>query len=358
MTNEFGIIPTRKKPRNNNKEGFIMISEFRNKVNCCRKFFILALGSFFLIWLYGHNLTWAQEKEYPNKPIKIVLPFSPGGVTDLAVRAMTDYLSQELKVPVLVENKGGAEGMIGASMVLKAPPDGYTLLAGSDPPLVWGPMFSPNPPYDPFKDFLPVGGFGVSAAGYAVHASSPLKTIADFVSEAKRNPGKLSAALTQIDHRLGFEKFKKVAGMDVKIIPFPAVGEAIAAVLGKHADLLCLSYPSLRPYINSGEVRLILVDFPLPGSSVPTFAEAGYPEAAGVAMFTALQVSAKTPKPIHEKLVTTLKRVANNPELRKKWENVGIIPDYKTPTEISDDLKKKWDTVSEFTKEFGPLFEK
>lgn len=98
-------------------------------MNYHKLFPVLALGSFFLVWLYGHNLGWAAEKEYPNQPIKVIVPYEPGGVVDLSTGMLSEYLTQELKVPMVIENRGGVGGMLGASMVLKAKPDGYTLLS-------------------------------------------------------------------------------------------------------------------------------------------------------------------------------------------------------------------------------------
>jgi len=332
---------------------YIMIAKFRNKINYGKIFSILAFGSFFLIWLSGHNLTWAQKEGYPNKPVKIVVPFNPGGFTDLSIRTMTAYLSQELGVPVVIVNKGGANGMIGAGLVLKARPDGYTILAGADPPLIYGPLASPNPGYDPFKDFLPLGGLGASPHVFTVHASSPFKTVADFVNGAKKNPGKLTAGLTQLDARLMFAKFKKAAGVDVKIIPFQRTSELISALLGKHVDLMGSTWANSRAYVEADEIRMLFLNFPVPGYSTPTFAEAGYPEAQTTVTRNGLLVSAKTPKPIYEKLVLTIERLSKNPELSKKWVRMGLMPDYKNPTEFTADLKRKWDIVSKLMKEMG-----
>jgi tripartite-type tricarboxylate transporter receptor subunit TctC len=330
-----------------------MRSEFRNKMSCSKVFFVLAFCLFFLFCLYGHDQSWAQQEGYPNKPIKIIVPFGPGASSDLAVRTMTDYLSKELKVPIIIENKPGADSMIGTVAVLKANPDGYTLLAGSDPALVHGPLGSPNPPYDPFKDLLPVGGYSVSPHVYTVYASSPFKTITDFVNEAKKNPGKVSVGATQLDSRLKVVKFEKVAGIDLKIIPFQATSELVSAIIGKHVDLMALTYAASSTYIKSGEIRLLFANFRIPGYSVPTLAEAGYPEAGTVVTRNGLLVSAKTPKSIYEKLVVTLERVSKNPELHQKLENLGLIPDYKTPTQFTDDTKKKWEIEGKLMEELG-----
>lgn len=330
-----------------------MKSEFRNKMSCRKMVFVLSLCSFYLFFFSGHDLSWAQQQGYPNKPIRIIIPTGPGGVSDLSVRVMADYLTAELKVPIIIDNKIGANGMIAGSTVLKADPDGYTILASSDASMIHGPLESPNPPYNSFRDFLTVGAYGVAPHVYTVYASSPFKTIMDFVNEAKKTPGKLSVGVTQLDSRLKVEKFKKVAGINVKIIPMPRVPELVSALIGKHIDLMGLSYAGSHPYIKSGEIRVLFSNFRIPGQSAPTLAEAGYPDAGTVVIRNAFSVSAKTPKPIYEKLVVTFERVAKKPDLHKKWEAMGIMPDYMSPAEFNADMKKKWDNEANLMEELG-----
>ena len=330
-----------------------MISKFRNEISCGKTFRFLAFCSFFFIWLCGHSLTWAQGEGYPSKPVKIVVPYSAGGGADLVMRALAGYLGKELGVPIIIENKSGADGMIGAATVLKAKPDGYTLLVASDAPMIHGPLGSPNPPYDPLKDFLIIGGTGVTPHVFTVPASSPFKTIGDLVSEAKRNPGRLSVGTNQIDGRLKIVKFEKVAAIDLTFVPFASTAEIVSAVLGKHIDMMVLTYAASRPYIDAGELRILLTNYRLPGRSAPTPAEAGYPDAEIVVARNGLAVSAKTPKPIHEKLVAAFERAHKNPELLKKWDKIGLIADYKNPTDFFDDMKKKWNIEGELVRELG-----
>jgi tripartite-type tricarboxylate transporter receptor subunit TctC len=313
---------------------------------------ILALISFSVVWLCGHNLVWAQE-EFPNKPITIVQPHEPGGLTDLPVRAMVDDLAKEFKVPMILEYKAGAASMLGISYVQRAKPDGYTLLAAGDSAMIIGPLQSPNPPFDSFKDFVSIGIYGNTVVAFGVHQSSPFKTLGEFVAEAKKNPGKLSVAITSLgnDNHFAFELFRKASGINVKMIPYKGPGEGVAAFLGRHVDMLVLSYVSFSPYVKSGEARLIAVGNPVPGSSIQSFAGTGYP--AEFARVSAFYVSAKTPKPIYEKLITSFKRVVTNPEVTKKFEMVGLIPGYKSPDEFNQFMKPKWDAYSALMEELG-----
>jgi tripartite-type tricarboxylate transporter receptor subunit TctC len=188
---------------------------------------------------------------------------------------------------------------------------------------------------------------------FGVHQSSPFKTLGEFVAEAKKNPGKLSVAITSLgnDNHFAFELFRKASGINVKMIPYKGPGEGVAAFLGRHVDMLVLSYVSFSPYVKSGEARLIAVGNPVPGSSIQSFANAGFPPE--FPRVSAFYVSSKTPKPIYDKLVVLFKRVVTSPEVTKKFESVGLIPRYGTPEEFNQFMKPKWDAYSALMEELG-----
>jgi tripartite-type tricarboxylate transporter receptor subunit TctC len=334
-----------------------MSSQIRKKMIYHKLFLVFALGSFFVIWLYGHSLIWAQEKVYPNQPIKVIVPMAPGGLIDLAARITADFVAQELKVPVIVENRAGAEGLLGGAMVLKAKPDGYTLLAGGDTTLASGPLQSPNPPFNPFRDFLAIGMLGSARGAYGVYSSSPFKTIEDFVKDAKKNPGNLSFGFPAVgsSNHLSVELFRKHSGADIKLVPYKGAPDAIAALLGKHIDMLALTYVAFLPYAKSGEARILAVSDSVPGTTFKTLQEAGFPQPGFRACdgFLAFQVSVNTPKPIYEKLVLAFERVAKNPELAVKLDNVGLTRTYKNPTDFNVFLKEKWLVYSEILEPLG-----
>ncbi len=329
-----------------------MDSKFRKKMNDHKLFPILALGSFFLIWLYGHNLLWAAEKEYPNHPIKMIVPYTPGGIVDQGSRITADYLAQELKVPVIIENKPGASGMLGSAAVLKAKPDGYTLLAAGDTPLVSGPLQSPNPPFNPFKDFLAICMLGSAPGAFAVYSSSPYKTFTEFVKDAKENPGKLSCGMTQPGSttHLTVELLRMYSGADIKVVPYKGPPEAMAALLGKHIDMACMTYVGLLPYAKSGEARIVAVTSSVSDTTIKTLAQLGFPQSTFLASdgILAFHVSPAIPKPIYEKLGLTFERLAKNPELAKKLDSVGITRNYKKPAELIEFMKEKWLVISDF----------
>jgi len=279
------------------------MSKSRKKTKCFKKTCVLALGLFFLLLINGYHPAWSAETEYPYKPIKIIIPFEPGAIIDVAVRVMTEYLTRELKVPMVIENRGGAGGILGANEVLRAKPDGYTLLACGDAALTIAPLTSPNPPFDPFRDFLPICGCGGAPSAFGVYKSSPMKTLADLVKEAKENPGKVTAAITTYggETHLDFERFRKAAGVNMKLVPYKGTGEGVSALMGRHIDMLLLSYTAFLPYLKSGEVRLLAIGETVPGSSTQTFDQAGYPGTT-FPRVNGFYVTAKTPLPIYENL--------------------------------------------------------
>lgn len=331
-----------------------MIQRLRKRMICVIMGYSTVLVCFLLVLVCNPTLSWSQEQRYPNKPIKIVVPYEPGAIGDLAARVMTDYLTKELSVPILIENRAGASGMIGTKAALSAPPDGYTLIQATDGSIIIGPLKSPNPTYNLFKDLLPICAYGGYPLAFGVSKLSPIKTLANFVKEAKEKPGGLAVGLTVFggENHLSFEIFRRAAGVEVKVIPHKGSGELASALLGNHIDMMVLSYVGSLPYVKSGEVRILAVTDKVPGSSLPTLVESGFSK-EGIAMTSGILARVDTPKPIYEKLVSVFQKVASNPELTKKWETVGLTPDYMNPKDYTIFLKKKWETYSRIIDEMG-----
>lgn len=317
-----------------------MCTAIKKERNRTRIVSILALIFFPLSLLYGLDAGWAEEKGYPSKPIQMLVPYEPGARSDMSARVVADYIARELKVAVVIENKAGAGGLIGAAIVSKRKPDGYTILGCGDAVMTVASFMSPNPPFDPLKDFLPICSLGVSPNAFAVYKSSPYENIAQFVKAAKDKPGQLSVGLPQLGSivQLTWETFRKTAGITVKVVPHKGPGEMISALLGKHIDMAVLSYSGFTPYVQSGEARLLATTFAVPGSSVQTFAQAGYHKMinSGMAFF----VPAKTPRPIYEKLVGAFERASKNPELKKKLGGLGLVNEFVGPAEFIPLLKE------------------
>jgi len=314
----------------------------------------ICLVLFYTACLLGAHIALAEEKDYPAKPIEAVLPFDPGGVMDIASRIVAAEMAIELKVPFIVTNAPGAGGMTGAVKVLRAKPDGYTLLSTSTASMISTPLESPNPPYDSFKDFLPIGCFGSSPMIFGVAGTSPFKTMAEMVDYAKKNPGKLTCGVTSMggENHLNFELFKKVAGVNIKIVPYKGTGEAVASLLGKHIDMMVLTYVGFLPYLKSGDARVLAITQKVAGTTIPTIAEVGYPQ-VNIHMLCGFFISAKTPKAIYDKLVSTFQKVAMSPGVAKKLEDSGMLRQYKTPQEFTNEMKERWGTTAKLVEELG-----
>jgi len=297
---------------------------------------------------------WAQEKGYPNKSIEVVVPASPGGSSDIATRIIAEELSRQLKVPFVVTNLAGAAGMSGAAKVLKAKPDGYTLLSSGTQGLISSPIQSPNPPFDTFKDFTPICSYGSSPMIFGIKNSSPFRTLEDLINYGRKNPDKLTCGITNIggEPHLLIELFKKVVGINIKPVPHKGTGDAVTALLGQHIDMMVLTYIGFLPYIKSGEARVLAITQKVPGSGIPTFAELGYPK-VNIRTQLGFYVSARTPGEIQEKLIPLFEKTAKDPNLVKKLESSGVVVEYKSPREFTSELREEWDIVSKLADEIG-----
>jgi len=300
------------------------------------------------------SLVWAQEKGYPNKAIEVIVPAGPGGGSDLCVRIITGELSSRLKIPFVITNLPGGAGLIGMTKVLKEKPDGYTLGSSASSTMTLSVIQTPKPPYDPFKDFLPVCGYGSGPIIFGVKSSSPFKGLQELIEYAKKNPAKLTCGIPSMgrENHLAFESLKKATGVNIKIVPFTATGDAVAALLGGHIDMMALSYIAFLPYIKSGETRALVATLKFPNSNIPSTTEIGYPK-VNICMQYGFYISAKTPKEIYEKTVALFEGVVKDPNIAKKLESTGTVGQYKSPKEFTSDLKEEWDIVSEFAVEMG-----
>jgi tripartite-type tricarboxylate transporter receptor subunit TctC len=265
--------------------------------------------------------------EYPERPVTIVVCFPAGGGTDVATRMINVQLGEALGKPVIIENRGGAGGSIASAYVARANPDGYTLL-GCSSAFVVNPSLFANVAYDPVKDFIPVMVFGASANVFVVPEQSKIKTMKDFLAEAKANPGKLNwtspgAGTTP---QLAGEILKMKTGIDIVHIPFAGAGPAMTAVLGGQVDMYTANYGSITGLLASGKVRPIAVGAPhrLPGlPDVPTLEELGITNSS-TDNFQGLFAPAGTPKPVVDRLVKELSAILARPDVKERYEKIGL----------------------------------
>jgi tripartite-type tricarboxylate transporter receptor subunit TctC len=290
----------------------------------------------------------SHAQPFPNKPIKVIVPFAPGGNVDITARLVAPALSEALGQPIVVENKPGAGGTIGADLVAKSPPDGYTLLMGSNSTFSVAPSLYPKNPYHPLRDFAPV--IMIASAPFVLVTNPGLaaKDARELVAMAKASPGKLtmSSAGTGSSNHLVGELFQDISGARFTHIPYKGSGQALTDLMGGQVQLHFDQITSAASHIQAGKLRPLLVTAParvpmLP--DVPTAAEAGYPtfEATNV---TGLIAPAGTPRDVIDKLNAATQRVIAQAAVREKFAGIGASATGGTPEDfaayIRDDFSK------------------
>jgi len=290
----------------------------------------------------------AVAQSYPSRPIKIIVPATPGGPLDMPARLAAQILPPMLGQPVVVEHRPGAGNVIGAREVAKAPPDGYTLLSGATGNLAVVPALSRSAGYDPTKDFVAVAKVMAAPQILVVHPSSPWKSVKDLVEYAKANPGKVNYAHTgtaNIPHLCG-ELLMSTAGVNLVGVPYRSGGDNVTAVLSQTVHLTFQSITILLPLIAEGKLRALAVTSrmrsPL-APDLPTMIEAGVPD-YDVNIFFGIVAPAGTPASIVNKLNTTINDALKTPEMRGVIAKLGAVPQFGSPEEfaatIAADLQK------------------
>ena len=285
----------------------------------------------------------AFAQSYPDKPIRIVVPSAPGGPTDLPARLASQILPPRLGQPVIVENRPGAAGAIGARSVATAAPDGYLLLAGNTSVFAVLPSVSASTGYDPTKNFAAVAKVSESYQILVVHPSSPWKSVKEFIDDAKANPGKLNYAHTGpggLPH-LTAELFRARTGVDIVGVAYKSGGEAVTGVLGQQIDATFESVTILLPLIRDGKLRALGITSAkrtnlAPG--LPTMMEAGVPDYE-VITFNGIVAPAATPAAIVGKLNSALNEGLSTPEMREIIAKLGAVSPLGTPEEFAAEIK-------------------
>jgi len=313
---------------------------------------LLVIG---LVSIISPTLTQGQEAKFPSKAIDVVVPYAPGGIIDVGTRIFGEFLSRELKVPIVIKNVSGGGGMTGATAYLSSKPDGYTLLSSSGGAITSTVQLAKTPPFDPMKDFLPVGYIADAPIAMSVPKASPFKSFDDFLQFAKNNPGKLKGGVSSLggETHIMFMSILKETKIDIKMIPYPGTGQLVTALLGEHVDWMTLTLPATLPYARSGDARVLLLTRPSPAlPGVPSGREKGLPSVSfniWVSFFALPQI----PKVVYDRLVSAVEAVAKNPEVEKKLVDAGFQAQYKTPVELSNLIRDEWRMLSQIIKETG-----
>ncbi|WAI85111.1 MULTISPECIES: Bug family tripartite tricarboxylate transporter substrate binding protein [Achromobacter] len=287
---------------------------------------------------------------YPARPVQVVVPFSPGGAVDVLTRQLAQRL-QARGYTMVIENKPGAGGNIAASLVARANPDGYTLLMGTTNTHGINSALYPNMPYDPVKDFAPIGMVAENVVVLLANQSFPAKNLSDAVTVLKQNPGKYTYASPGVGtvHQLAMEQLKHAAGLDVVHAAYKGAGPAMSDLVAGHVPLMIGGIAPALPFLSDGRVRVLGVANPkrypaLPDT--PLFSEVA--PGVSVQSWIGLFAPAGTPAPVIERLSADLQAVLQNPEFTAALQPLGMAPRPMTPQAFGDMVRNdmpKWNAA-------------
>ena len=312
-----------------------------------------ALGTALLVMAGIPSATAQDAKDWPNKPVKVIVNFAPGGSSDNSMRPFTERLSKALGQQFVLEHRGGASGAIGLEAMTKSPPDGYTFAVTPGLSLMILPHIRKTP-YDPLKDFVPVTMLTVGTVLFAVHPTVPGNSVQEVIAHIKTNPGKLSwgtAGVGSMAHILN-EMVNKEAGINILHVPYRGGGESLADFLAGnvqiHAD------PNTFPHIPLGKAKLLAVidrkrhpDYP----NVPMLKEI-FPSMDFLGWFGVF-APVGTPEPIVRKLAAEMAKIAKEPDLEPLLRKVALAPTAGPPEELGEQLKKDFDRYGKIIKALG-----
>jgi tripartite-type tricarboxylate transporter receptor subunit TctC len=295
--------------------------------------------------LLALGLPPAARAEWPERPIRMIVPFPPGGGTDALARVLAQHLQTVLGQPVAVENRAGASGVIGTEAGARAAPDGYTLTLNASGPLTILPQLLPNPPYDPLRSVVAVAIPSVTPLLLVVPAASPLKDVADVVAWARAHPGRgyyCSIGIGSPSH-LSAAMFMQRFGLELTHVPYNGSGPALTAIVGATCDLLFDSGTSSSPLVRSGQLRALGITATRRHPSFPDVAPIAEQGAPGFETFTwsGLFAPAGTPAGIVERLNREARALAQTPAERARVESQGGVPVDFSPAELGEFLKRE-----------------
>ncbi|HSN40297.1 MAG TPA: tripartite tricarboxylate transporter substrate binding protein [Burkholderiales bacterium] len=307
-----------------------------------------------LYWLVAFHvapIAFAADA-YPNKPIRMVVTFPAGGPTDVIMRVIGQKLSDGWGYPTVVDNRGGAGGIIGTEIVARAAPDGYTFLVGTAGGMSINPALQPRLAYDPFRDFTPVAMLVINPQILVVHPAVPAKTLKELVALAKSRPGQFNfaSAGTGTATHLGLELLKLTAGIDVVHVPYKGGAPAVADLIAGQVQMLFVSIPSVLPHVRAGKLKAIAVSSAKRSASapdIPTVAESGYPDFE-YSNWNALFAPAATPPQIVRKMNAEIVRILDDPEVKRRLTSLGADPAADTPAALAQYMRndhERWKKV-------------
>ena len=289
---------------------------------------------------------------YPARPIKWVVPYTPGGITDTVTRIVTQKLADALGQPVVIENKPGANSLVGVDLVAKAPADGYNVVTVIAAHAANATLYAGKMPFDPVKSFTPISLVAVAPLILTVNNNFPAKDVKELIAYAKANPGKVSFGSSGVGSatHLTFELFKQTSGLDMVHIPYKGTAPALTAVIAGDIQVLGDVPSSLMPHVRPGKIRALgmFSSKRVPGAmEVPTLPEAGGPAIEG-STWVMFLAPAGTPQPVVARLASEIGKIVGAPEMKARFEQLGIEAVGSSPAEAAkflDDEIAKWAKV-------------
>jgi tripartite-type tricarboxylate transporter receptor subunit TctC len=295
------------------------------------------------------------QDSYPNRPIKWIVPFPPGGPTDTLSRILAAKLGDTWKSGIVIENKGGAAGAIGTDFAAKSPPDGYTIQLGTQSTNASNKIFYPNLPYDPIADFEPLTLLGTACMVLVIPTSIPVDNAKELVEWIKKQDAPAAyAAVTGSSQHIAAELLAKRAGLKATLVPYRGSAQAQPDLIAGRVAYMFDNLPSALPQARAGKVKALAQTCAVRSPSapeLPTMVEAGFPEFV-VDGWYGMFAPAKTPKPIVDKLSVDINKALKDPDSLEKWKTLGFDPIGSTPAEFAkrqkDDLAY-WKKMIEYT---------
>jgi tripartite-type tricarboxylate transporter receptor subunit TctC len=287
----------------------------------------------------------ASAQDYPNRPVRLIVAFAPGGATDFTARIIADRVQSLLGQPIAVENKPGANGAIGAEYVAKSDPDGYTLFFTTVGAVAINPALRSDLPYDPLKDFAAVGKAAVNSTILVVNADMKINSARELAELARRKPGSITIGITGRGaiSDLGRQLFEDAAGIKLQEVPYRGAAPAITDMLAGHLDGLFGDVPTIMGQVRAGKLKALAATstersdiFP----DVPTFVEEGFAGVVGD-NWAGVLAPAGTPAPVIAKFNAALVTALNEPELRSRLHNAGVTPAPSTPEAFEKYLREE-----------------
>ena len=293
--------------------------------------------------------------QFPSKPITIIVPAAPGGILDQMSRLIASELPKLVGQPVLVENKAGADGAIAGAEVVRAAPDGYTLLLATNSPLSAAPAMKKVPPYDPIADFTPITDIGRYTFFIVVHPSVPAKSIAELIAHAKANPGALNYATGNTTGIVSTALFASLAGVSLVHVPYKGEPQALTDLIAGRVQMMFVSAGTSVPHIREGRLRALAVTLDrrspqLP--EVPTIAEAGMPQFR-LTSWAGLFGPAKMPREVVDRLNREFVAAMERPEVRQGMDKLGVIISGSTPEQLGALVREQFDSYRATIKAAG-----